>query len=288
MKYQTIIANKAYSTLYYFLKEQNCSEKFISSLRRERGLLLINSEFATTRHPVNIGDEVQIALINLKKSNFKANNLPLDIVFEDEYILIVNKPAGLVCSSSKSHYDNNLAGAILGYMQKKNEDFVLRMLNRLDKDTSGFIIVAKDLFSYANIKQIDKTYHAICTGKIEKEIIIDSPIQTLTENGINQHKRIISPLGKSAKTFVRPLCGQGNTLLSIKIENGRTHQIRVHLSSIGHALLGDSLYGEPSSLISHAALICKEISFTHPISKKHLTFTLPYPKDFQDAIEPFK
>lgn len=285
MRYLKIIANKDYPTIYHLLKSNNCSEIFITSLRKTRGFILKNKEIVNTKTSVKKNDEIEIALNTHKKSEFKINQIPLDIIFEDDYLLVVNKASNLTCSPSKSHYDENLSGAILGYMIKKDENFVLRMINRLDKDTGGIIIVAKDTLSYANIGKINKIYHAICTGIIDKEMTIDSPILTINNNGINQLKRVIAPEGKEAKTYVTPIKQFGDkTLLSIKIEHGRTHQIRVHLSSIGHPLLGDELYGKKSSLINHTALLCKKAEFKHPMSKKQINLEIEYPEDFKNLL----
>lgn len=286
MKFQTIISNKDYDKLYYLLKDQNLSEAYISRLRREKGLMLVNGENATMKTSLNIGDKIEIAEELSKKSSFKHCDLPLEIVFEDDYLLIINKPSNLTCIPNKSHYDLNLAGAVCKYMDKKCENFVYRIINRLDKDTSGLVVIAKNLFAYNNISQIEKTYEAICEGKIDKEIIINKPIYTENINGINTMKRIISPLGKEAQTHVYPI--KSSTELShikLKIKHGRTHQIRVHLSSVAHPLLGDIIYGKKSNLINHTALICKEISFIHPKTKEKICLSAKYEDDFQKLIE---
>ena len=226
-----------------------------------------------------------LALNTKKASSFKPNNSPLDIIYEDEQLLVVNKPAGLTTTPSRSHYDNNISGAILNYMQKSDPDFVVRILNRLDKDTAGIIIVAKDCLTYNKIKDIKKVYHAICTGVIDKSITLDFPIETISNNGINQIKRIVSPLGKPAKTFIKPIKNfNDKSLLEITLQHGRTHQIRVHLSHIGHPLLGDHIYGESSDQIDHSALICKKVSFTHPKNNLNLEFEVDYPSDFKNLV----
>ncbi|MBO5394964.1 MAG: RluA family pseudouridine synthase, partial [Clostridia bacterium] len=194
-----------------------------------------------------------------------------------------NKPSGLTCMPNSSHYTHNLSGAIAYYMQNKEENFVVRILNRLDKDTAGIIIVAKDSISQKEIKDVNKIYYAICQGIIDGPLVIDKPIKTISVNGFNQHKREISPDGQAAKTFVTPLKlskQQNISLIKLELEHGRTHQIRVHLSSIGHPLLGDELYGEKSELISHTALVCKEISFFHPYLNKTLSFEIDFPDDY--------
>lgn len=285
MNYEKFEIKKNYTQVYYFLKDKGLSESFITSLRKKNGSILINDKKATTRSPINENDILKIDLDAKERSNFLTINEPLYIAYEDEYLLIVNKPP-LYCSTpSKSHYKNNLAAAILGYMKNKSSEFVLRMKNRLDKDTAGLIIVAKDIISYNNITNIDKTYHAICMGNIYESIQIDKPIKTMNTNGINELKRIISEDGKPAKTYVEPLQQLKNSsLIELKLENGRTHQIRVHLSSLGHPLIGDEVYGQKSNLISHTALVCKKVSFNHPRTKKRITLEIDYPEDFLDLL----
>ncbi len=286
MKFETFFIDRKYEYIYYYLKDQGFSEAFISSLRTKRGLILKNDEIANTRTPLEAGDILSIAMNTRKKSSFKTNTHPLEIVFEDEYLLIVNKPAGLTTSPSRSHYDENLAGAVLNYMLNKDPDFVVRIVNRLDKDTAGLVIIAKDAYTYSKLKDVKKKYYAVCEGEIEHNIILDFPIETISNNGINQIRRIVSPLGKPAKTFVTPIKHMKNsTLLEITLENGRTHQIRVHLSYIGHPLIGDEIYGQKSDRINNTALICKEISFTHPKTGEKIQLEIDFPADFKSLIE---
>lgn len=286
MKFQTILSNKNYEKLYYLLKDENLSEAYISRLRKKEGLLLVNGIAANMKTIVKKGDKVEIAEELSSKSSFKHCDLHLDIVFEDDFLLVINKPSNLACIPNKSHYNLNLAGAVCKYMDKKSENFVYRIINRLDKDTSGLVVIAKNLFAYNNIGQIEKTYEAICEGKINEEIVIDKPIYTENINGINTMKRIISPLGKEAQTFVYPIKSNQNlSHIKLKINHGRTHQIRVHLSSISHPLLGDIIYGKKSDLINHTALICKEISFIHPKTRQNISLSASYEQDFQTLIK---
>lgn len=283
MKFKTYLIDKNYENVYYFLKDQGFSEIYISSLRKKSGQILINNQVANTRSSLKAGDFLMINLSAKKASSFKPNMLKLDIIYEDDQLLIVNKPSGLTTSPSRSHYDENLSGAILNYMQEKDPDFVVRIVNRLDKDTAGIVIVAKDIITYNKIGEINKVYHAICSGIIEHDTTINEPIETISNNGINQLKRIVSPLGKPAKTFVKPIkiLDDNSTLLEISLEHGRTHQIRVHLSHINHALIGDEVYGTKSDRISHTALLCKEIEFTHPKTGKKINLEVDYPEDFK-------
>lgn len=286
MKYEEIIATKDYDKLYYLLKDNSLSESYLSKLRQDKKYLLINNSPANMRSKVFKGDKVYFSLEVQKKSNIKTCNLQLDMVFEDEYLLVINKPPLLASTPTKSHYSSNLAGAVCNYMNNKSENFVFRILNRLDKDTSGLVIIAKSIFAYQKITNIEKIYEAICIGKMLSPICIDKPIYTENINGINTLKRVISPLGKEAKTYVEVINSNENySHIKLKLEHGRTHQIRVHLSSINHPLVGDSVYGEKSDLIPHTALICKTISFIHPKTGERMNFEATYPQSIIDLFK---
>jgi len=286
MKYQEFKINKDYKTIYYFLKEQGFAENFITNLRKVWGNLKINNEIVNIRQPLKIGDKLEINSSPNKKTTITQCIIPLDIVYEDEYYLLINKPSGLSCMPSRSYYTHNLSGAICHYMKDKEDDFVLRIINRLDKDTAGLIIVAKDSISANKLTNVKKVYNAICVGEIKQNLTINKKIKTITNNGINQHKRIINEDGQEATTYITPISQNKDfSLLSIKLEHGRTHQIRLHLSSIGHPLIGDELYGNKNDLINHTALLCKEISFYHPYLEKELYFNVDYPEDFKKLIK---
>ena len=285
MKYEQIKAQKKYEKLYYLLKDNSLSEAYLSKLRQNENNLLINGSPANMRSKVEEGDIVSFALEVGKKTEIETCEIDLDIVFEDEYLLVVNKPPLLASTPTKSHYSLNLAGGVCNYMSKKSNNFVYRILNRLDKDTSGLVIIAKSPFSYQNTMEIKKTYEAICEGELSYPLTIDKPIYTENINGINTLKRTISPLGKEATTFVQPIkSGKTFSHISLNLVHGRTHQIRVHLSSVGHPLVGDSIYGKKSELISHTALICKTISFLHPKTKKRLHFEAKYPESIENLL----
>lgn len=285
MKYQEFNIEKDYQNIYYFLKNQGFSENFISNLRKTWGNFVLNDEIVNIRKPLHEGDLLKINSSPNKKTTIMQSVIPLDIVYEDKYYLLINKPSGLSCMPTRSHFNHNLAGAICFYMSKKDNNFVLRIINRLDKDTAGIIIVAKDSISQNKISNIEKTYHAVCTGVLKYPIQINTPIKTISINGKNQLKRIIAPDGKEASTFITPLKTFNNhTLISAKIIHGRTHQIRLHSSSAGHSLVGDEIYGQKSTLITHTALICKDVSFFHPYLNKQLHFEVDYPDDFKSLL----
>ena len=270
-----------YETVYYFLKDNGFSENFITNLRKVKGFILINNQPSTTKSFLPKDSILSICNNPNPKTTIMHCKLPLDIVYEDAYYLLVNKPSGISTMPNRSHYSENLGGAICHYLQNNQPDFTLRILNRLDKDTSGLVLVAKNSIAQKDIKNIEKTYLAICEGKIDKSCTISKPILTICENGVNLQKRVISEKGQEATTSITPVKIMDEcTLLSIKLQHGRTHQIRVHLASIGHPLVGDQLYGKISDKINHAALCCTELSFYHPYLKKKLCFTAPLPQDF--------
>lgn len=277
-------ANKK-DTIYTYLKQIGMSENYVKNLRKKEGYILLNGIVAHTDYKIKNGDTLELCKNPNATTSIMQCIIPLDIVYEDDDILVINKPSGLATTPSRSHYAENLSGAILSYMSQKTDNFVVRIVNRLDKETAGLVIVAKHSLISKLLNENDytkKTYYAICTGKIESPITINKNIATVkNELGYNQHKRIISEKGKPAITYVTPISFDGeNTLCKITLEHGRTHQIRVHLSSIGHALLGDTLYGIPSDKISHTALVCKEIELYHPIQKKTITLYCDFPNDF--------
>ncbi len=286
MNYFKFKIEKDYKSVYYFLKEEGFSENYIKNLRKKEGFIKVNNKTANTKTQIKSGDLLEINNSPNSKTCIQKCILPLNIVYEDEYYLLINKESGISCMPNRSHYDLNLAGAICNYMSQKDNNFVLRMINRLDKDTSGLIIIAKDSISQNKIRVLKKEYHAVCNGKIDKNLIVDKNIKTVNNNGINEIKRIISPDGAPATTFITPIKYNKNySLIKLQLEHGRTHQIRVHLSSIGHPLIGDQLYGEKSEIINHSALICKKIVFFHPFIEKELTFEINYPQDMLSLIK---
>lgn len=285
MKYHDYDIQKEYESIYYFLKENGFSENYIKNLRKTWGNFFVNDEMVNIKKHLNVGDKLKINSSPNPKTEIQKCIIPLDVVYEDEYYLLINKPSGISTMPNRSHYSNNLTGAIAHYMQKKDANFVVRILNRLDKDTAGIIIVAKDSIAQKEIKDIKKRYYAVCEGIITKKTTINSPIKTLTDGKINLKKRVISPDGQNATTIVTPIKHNALiSLISLELTHGRTHQIRVHLASIGHPLLGDELYGQKSDLISHTALVCKEISFYHPFIKKQLYFEIDLPQDIKKIL----
>lgn len=285
MKTRKYNITKNYKSIYHYLKDNQFAENYITNLRKVFGYIKINDKPTNINASLKAGDVLEINSDPSPKSSIMHCIIPLDIVYEDEYYLLINKPAGLPCMPSRSHYNYNLAGAICHYMDTKDPDFTLRIINRLDKDTAGIIIVAKDSIAQKDLKEIKKQYYAICEGCISSQTIINKNIKTINENGKNDLQRVIAEDGKPATTCVYPIkFNKHYSLIKLELVHGRTHQIRLHLSSINHPLLGDNIYGSLSTLINHTALICKNVSFFHPYLNKLLSFEIPFPNDFKDCL----
>jgi 23S rRNA pseudouridine1911/1915/1917 synthase len=288
IKYQKIIVTNPLKTdtIYTYLKTNDFSESYLKKLRKSTENILLNNQPSIIKCLVFNNDVLLLNQNPGTKTSIQPIDKPLDIVFEDDYILVVNKPSGLSSMANRSHYENNLAGQIVFHCTKTNPNFILRIVNRLDKDTQGIIIIAKALIVYKTLLETSKKiYHAVLKGNILNSIDINSPIKDEIKDGRINLKRVIAEDGKPAQTFIKPLKNfKNHTLCEIEIVHGRTHQIRVHTSSVGHGIEGDYIYTEPSDLIDHTALVCKKISFYHPIQKKELFFEVDYEQSFVDLL----
>ena len=200
--------------------------------------------------------------------------------FEDEDILVLNKPAFLPVHESLNHRGDTLSNFVSYYL---NEDTAFRAVFRLDRDTSGLVLIAKHELSASKLAgKIKKDYYAVVEGEIKEGSAINLPIARCGESII---KRRVDENGERAITHFEPISTKnGNTLLKINLETGRTHQIRVHFSHIGHPLLGDELYGGKTDMINRQALHCKTIYFEHPISEKEMIIDCDFPEDFRKLI----
>ncbi len=287
----TVTRPREKQTIYSYLKMNKYSENYLKNLRKEFGYIKLNGENCFINAIVKENDIISINVNPNTKTSIYSCIVPLNIVYEDDDVLVVNKPSNMPSMPSKSHFSFNLSGAILAYMEKKDPNFVVRIINRLDKEASGLVLVAKNSLASNFLNEennTSKTYYALCEGNLpdNENIVIDKKIETLiNKDGYNFQKRTVSSSGKSAKTFVEVVKNlSGYCLVKIKLQHGRTHQIRVHMSSIGHPLLGDCLYGTKSELINHTALLCKELRFIHPTNKESIFLTVPFPDDFNDLI----
>ena len=208
----------------------------------------------------------------------------LNVLYEDDCLLVVDKPAQMPVHPTKVHQTDTLASIVAWYQQQRGESYVFRALNRLDKDTSGCVLIAKDRLTYALVQPtVTKQYIAVCEGVILGSGVIDAPITLAADSKI---KRCVSSEGKRAVTQYNPLRHSADhTMLRLTLLTGRTHQIRCHMSSIGHPLAGDDLYGGSRDRISRQALHCERITFQHPITKELIELHAPIPPEFYGIMD---
>lgn len=234
------------------------------------GGIHLNGEAVTVRATVNSGDKIEIYQKERVSDGIPPMDIPLTILYEDEWLIAVDKPTNMPTHPSKGNNLPTLANAVMGYF---GGDFVFRSVNRLDRDTSGIVIIAKNQFSAGKLSESmkkglwEKKYHALISGvPSEKCGTIDAPIKRVEEGNI---KRCVHPDGKEAITKYQVLQSYGDSsLCSVTLLTGRTHQIRVHFAHIGHPLVSDFLYGERSD--KEYYLRCKQIKFPHPITNEIL------------------
>lgn len=276
------------STIYEYLKENKFSENYIKNLRKKEGYIKLNGVVAFTNALVKNGDVIELFSNPHTKSGTMYCVVPLDVVYENEDILVVNKPSNMPSIPSRKHLTYNLAGAVANYMKDKDSNFVVRIVNRLDKEACGLVCIAKHSY-ICNLlnrtENVKKTYYAVCVGKVEQSTINKKIATTKNIFGYNNQKREINEIGKPAITNITPVFFDGkNTLCEIKIQYGRTHQIRLHLASINHPLVGDSLYGNACDSFDHTALCCAKMDIYNPLKDKTISLKIDLPSEFNKII----
>jgi 23S rRNA pseudouridine1911/1915/1917 synthase len=249
--------------------------------------ILLNNKICDTRSIANVGDVITIDFnYEEDNSNIVPTQMNLDIVFEDDWLLIINKPAGIAIHPSILHYSDSLCNGIRFYFDKIGLKKKVRPVNRLDLNTSGLVVFAKCeyiqecLISQMKCHKFKKEYLAACNGIFDKKFgTISLPIAR-KENSIIE--RCISENGQPSITHYEVLKDFDNySLVKCSLETGRTHQIRVHMAAIGHPLIGDDLYGSISDLIDRQALHCYNLQFVHPVNNNVLNFYGELPIDFK-------
>jgi 23S rRNA pseudouridine1911/1915/1917 synthase len=270
------------------LSEFSLSRKLITKLKRTPGGIRVNQEDVYVTRRLHTGDLVELILEEGQEtsSNVVAVEGPLRVLYEDADILVVDKGAGIPVHPSQNHYASSLGNFVAYYYVQRGESLVFRPVNRLDKDTSGLVLIAKNAHSghllHEQTKEgkIKKEYTAVVQGITPAEGIIDLPIGRCAGSTI---KREVRDGGKRAVTlYTRIAAAEGMSLLRVVTQTGRTHQIRVHLAHIGHPLVGDFLYGkEEAKIIPRHALHAGHMVFFHPISHESMAFDSPLPEDMQ-------
>lgn len=289
----TYKAEKNYigKNLKTLLKQKfNMSTSLIIELKRGEDGICVNGDRKHVDYILKDGDEVVITMREGGSDSIEPVKTELEIVYEDEDVLIVSKPPRMPTHPSQGHHCDTLANGLAYYFKNKGEDRVFRAVNRLDKDTSGLMAIAKNSHAHArlcgeiNDGELRRRYTAIVCGDISSDGKVDAPIGRADGSAI---KREVRPDGRGAVTNYRVLKRLGEyTLLELELETGRTHQIRVHMAHIGHPLLGDWLYGEENKeLFERQALHSCFISFLQPITGKRLEFEIKIAPDMQKFVE---
>lgn len=277
-------------TILSYLQNKGYSHGVIVHLKKTPFGILKNGSWAYVTERLSCQDHLTITLTEETSSeHIVPVSLPFSIVYEDDDILVVNKPAGMPTHPSQNNYDNTLANAVAYYFDSKNIPYVFRCINRLDRDTSGLTILAKHMLSSAILskmsakRNISRTYLAVACGELPPEGTIDAPIAR--KEGSTIERCVDFEHGAAAITHYKRLAYKdGYSLVSLKLETGRTHQIRVHMKYIGHPLPGDFLYNPDYSRINRQALHAWKLEFQHPITEEKMHFTCEPPEDMQNII----
>lgn len=267
----------------FLRKHCHLSARMITQLKRKKDGILMNGKILRTVDFTKAGSRVEINLPD-EESEIVPVEGNLDIVFEDEHILIVNKPYSMPVHPVKQHQTNTLANIVTYYMNSRGDNYIFRAINRLDKDTSGLVLIAKNKFCANALKnKVSKNYFALCHGKLDCGGTISSPIGLKDDSKIVRH---VLDSGAPAITHYDVIFTDSEiSFIKLWLETGKTHQIRCHMSSIGHPLLGDDLYGGSIELISRQTLHCGEMTFVHPVNGNEISVSCNLPEDMQNILD---
>ena len=280
---------------YLSLKNEKISRTMVQKLIEE-GNILVNGKNPKASYKVSEGDKITLEEIEPKEISLKAQDIAVDIIYEDKDIIVVNKPKGLVVHPANGNPDGTLVNAIMaickGSLSGIGGEIRPGIVHRLDKDTSGILIIAKNDEAHINLseqiknREVKKTYIALVRGFVkENEATINMPIGRSPKD---RKKMAVVKHGKNAITHIKVLERFNNyTLLQVNIETGRTHQIRVHLSEIGYPIVGDYTYsnGKNEFGIVGQCLHAKSLKFRHPITNEEMYLEAELPQYFKDVIK---
>lgn len=287
----TISKDEKAATINDFLKDQGFGAKILAKLRQTPETVFLNSKEVLLKSPIFAGDIVEIHWTeDTSSEHIPPVKLPINIIYEDEDIMVVNKPANMPVHPSLNHYENTLGNALAYYFEEKGTPFVFRCVNRLDKNTTGLTLIAKNRIaggilsaSLADKKSsgLFREYLAICRGSVSpSDGSINAPISRV--DGSTIERKVDFENGEEAITNYKVIKEKnGHSLVSLILETGRTHQIRVHMKHLGYPLIGDYLYNPDMEKMTRQALHSYKLSFIHPISKKEMEFTAPLPSDME-------
>ena len=283
-----------------FLAGKGYSRHIRTWIKQHSDSLLLNDAPALSYQKLQAGDLLTVRLIEEESSeNIVPVPLPLNIVYEDEDLLILNKAADTPVHPSIGNYENTLANGVAWYYASQGKPFVFRCINRLDRDTTGLLILAKNMLSGALLSQqmkerkIHRTYIALVEGELSEQGTVSAPIARTADSLVT--RQVDFERGEHAVTHYQRLAfapngtfpqqdgfpPQGISLAKLQLETGRTHQIRVHMTYLGHPLIGDTLYNPSTQLMKRQALHSFSLEFFHPVTGEKMSFTAPLPADME-------
>ena len=275
-----------------FLRRKRYSGQNLSEIKRMPKSILVNGVHYYMRQELSKGDHLQVRICETQNSEkIPPTKLPLDIIYEDEDLLVLNKPAGMPIHPSLNNYTNSMANALAYYFQSQGKPFIFRCCNRLDRDTSGLTIVSKHLVSgsilsdMTKYREVHREYLAIARGSVTpSEGTIQAPLGR--KEGTIIERTVDWEHGEDAVTHYKVVKeANGHSLVSLRLETGRTHQIRIHMKYLDYPLIGDYLYNPDMEYMTRQALHSHHMEFTHPITGEHMSFTAPLPEDMARVMQ---
>ena len=286
-----IKSSSAGKLIRHFLKEHEISKTALTDIKFKGGKILVNGQEENVRYILKVNDLLKVIFPPEESSDgLKGEEIPLDILYEDEYLLIVNKPANMNTIPSREHPAGSLANALVGYYQLRGILATAHIVTRLDRDTSGIVLIAKHrhvhhlMSKQQKAGKVNRMYEALASGGFfEDQGTVNRPIGRRSDSII---KREVREDGQYACTHYRVIQRfKGCTHIELRLETGRTHQIRVHMAYLGHPLLGDDLYGGERSIIQRQALHCKKLTFFHPFKETEMSLEAPMPHDMISILK---
>lgn len=277
-------------TIKEFLKEKEISKAALTDIKFNGGMILVNNQEMNVRYSLKVGDQLKVIFpIEVPSEGMATESIPLEIIYEDDFLLVVFKPPYMNTIPSREHPTGSLANALLGYFKQIGLAAATHIVTRLDRNTSGLVLIAKHRHVHHLLSEqqkqgnIKRTYVALVHGNLEVDFgTIEQPIARKANSII---EREVSEAGQYACTHFKVLERfPSYNYVKLKLETGRTHQIRVHMTYLGHPLLGDDLYGGLLDLIDRQALHCRSLSFFHPFKKEWIAFEIPLAADMEKIL----
>ncbi|MDR2833836.1 MAG: RluA family pseudouridine synthase [Streptococcaceae bacterium] len=277
-----------------FIRDCGISKQLLAKIKFQGGKIEVDGIERTVRYLIHQGEVLKITIPDeLEHETMLADDTPIEIVFEDEHLLLVNKPAGVASIPAQYHPNGTMANRVKGYYKRQGyKNQVIHIVTRLDRDTTGLMLFAKHGFAHAQLdvllraKKVEKMYKALVSGDIETLKQTKDIIAPIGRDYSSLIKRTVSQEGKFAHTeYLVEKATEKLALVDIRLHTGRTHQIRVHFEYMNTPLLGDDLYGGKMDLgMNRQALHCAKLSFEHPFTKEKLNFSQPIPPDMKAIV----